>query len=85
MYYAVLAAVVIFGMIALWFTQPLVLLQIGANIGGLVFVIASLHVLYVNTCVLPVALRPPLWRRITLVGMSLFYGFFVTLVTRSLL
>jgi hypothetical protein len=50
-----------------------------------VFIIASIHVLYLNTRVLPVALRPPMWRRIALVGMVLFYGFFVTLVARSLM
>ena len=59
------------------------LLQIGANIAGVIFVIASLHVLYLNTRVLPAALRPPMWRRVALVGMALFYGFFVTLVARS--
>ena len=60
------------------------LLQIGANIAGVVFVIASMHLLYLNTRVLPVALRPPMWRRVALVGMALFYGFFVMLVARSL-
>ena len=40
------------------------LLQIGANIAGVIFVIASLHLLYLNTRVLPVALRPPMWRRL---------------------
>ena len=84
-YYVVLALVVIWGMIALRLAQPLVLLQIGANIGGAIFVIASLHLLYLNTRVLPAALRPPLWRRLALVGMALFYGFFVFLVARSLL
>jgi len=84
-YYVVLALVVIWGMIALRLAQPLVLLQIGANIGGAIFVIASLHLLYLNTRVLPVALRPPLWRRLALVGMALFYGFFVFLVARYLL
>src|SRR6187455_1547670 len=84
-YYAVLAVVVIWGMIALRLAQPVVLLQIGANIGGVVFIIASIHLLYLNTRVLPVALRPPMWRRVALVGMVLFYGFFVTLVARSLM
>ncbi|HEV7608264.1 MAG TPA: Nramp family divalent metal transporter [Steroidobacteraceae bacterium] len=83
-YYTVLAAVVVFGMIALNF-KPMMLLQMGANIAGVIFVIASLHLLYLNTRVLPVALRPPLWRRVALVGMALFYGFFVTLVARSLM
>ena len=83
-YYAVLAVVVIWGMIALRLTQPIVLLQIGANIGGAIFVIAALHLLYLNTRVLPAALRPPLWRRAALVGMMLFYSYFTFMVARSL-
>lgn len=84
-YYAVLAVVVVWGMIALRVAQPVVLLQIGANIAGVVFVIASLHLLYLNTRVLPAELRPPIWRRVALVCMALFYAFFTTLVARSLL
>jgi hypothetical protein len=82
-YYTVLAVVVVWGIIALKLAAPVTLLQIGANMAGVVFVIASMHVLYLNTRVLPVALRPPMWRRAALVGMALFYGFFVTLVARS--
>jgi hypothetical protein len=82
-YYTVLALVVVWGIIALRLAAPVTLLQIGANMAGVVFVIASLHVLYLNTRILPVALRPPMWRRAALVGMALFYGFFVTLVARS--
>jgi hypothetical protein len=82
-YYAVLAVVVVWGIIALQLAQPVVLLQIGANIAGAVFVFASLHLLYLNTRILPVGLRPPMWRRVALIGMALFYGFFVTLVVRS--
>jgi hypothetical protein len=55
-------------------------LLIGANIASAIFVIASLHLLYLNTRVLPVALRPPLWRRLTLVAMAVFYGVFTTMV-----
>jgi hypothetical protein len=84
-YYVVLAAVVIWGMIALRLAQPIVLLQIGANIAGIIFVISATHLLYLNTRVLPPALRPPMWRRVALVGMVLFYGFFAVLVARSLL
>lgn len=84
-YYTVLAAVAVWGMIALRLAQPIVLLQIGANVAGAVFVVASLHLLYINTTLLPVALRPSSWRRAALVAMALFYGFFVTLsVTRLL-
>ncbi|HEU5135944.1 MAG TPA: Nramp family divalent metal transporter [Steroidobacteraceae bacterium] len=84
-YYTVLAVVVIWGIIALKLAVPVMLLQISANIAGAIFVIASLHLLYLNTRVLPAALRPPLWRRVALVGMALFYGFFVVLVARSFL
>jgi hypothetical protein len=44
-----------------------------------VFIIASLHLLYVNTRLLPEALRPSPLRRLALVVMALFYGFFVSM------
>jgi hypothetical protein len=78
-YYGVLAAVVVWGIIALRLAQPIMLLQLGANMAGIVFIIASMHILYVNTTLLPRELRPSLWRRLGLVGMALFYGTFVTL------
>jgi hypothetical protein len=84
-YYGVLAAVVVWGISALHLVQPVVLLQAGANMAGFVFVVASLQILYVNTCLLPVALRPPMWRRAVLVCMALFYGAFVTMSVRALL
>ena len=83
-YYTVLAVVVVWGVIALRLAQPIVLLQLAANVGGFVFVIASLHLLYINTRFLPRELRPPVWRRTALVAMSLFYGFFVSLSVMSL-
>lgn len=85
LYYTVLAAVAIWGMIGLRLAQPIVLLQIGANVAGAVFVVASLHLLYINTTLLPPELRPPVWRRAALVTMALFYGFFVTLSVNRLL
>jgi len=78
-YYAVLAAVVVWGLVAIGLTQPIILLQLGANVAGSVFVLSSLHILRVNTTLLPEPLRPPLWRRIVLVLMAVFYGFFVYL------
>jgi hypothetical protein len=44
---------------------------------GIVFTIASLHLLYLNTRLLPAHVRPPLWRRLALVAMSIFYAVFV--------
>jgi hypothetical protein len=83
-YYTVLAVVSVWGIIAMRLAQPIMLLQIGANIAGVVFVVASLHLLYVNARLLPRELRPPVWRRVALVAMSLFYGFFVVLSFGSL-
>jgi hypothetical protein len=85
LYYTVLAVVVVWGMIALRLAQPVILLQISANMAGVVLMIASLHLLYINTRLLPEALRPAPWRRVALVLMSLFYCFFTVMSVRTLL
>jgi hypothetical protein len=82
-YYAVLASVVLWGIVALRLAQPIVLLKLGANVAGVILIIASLHLLYINTRLLPAHVRPPAWRRAALVSMALFYGFFVTLSLSS--
>lgn len=82
-YYSVLAAVVIWGIIALRLAQPIVLIVIGANVAGFTFVVASLHLLYLNTRLLPAHVRPPLWRRACLVIMALFYMSFTLLSVLS--
>jgi hypothetical protein len=76
-YYSVMTILVLWGILALRLAQPIVLLKLGANIAGATFVVASLHVLYVNTRVLPAHVRPSIWRRVALVLMALFYGTFV--------
>ncbi|HEU4713708.1 MAG TPA: Nramp family divalent metal transporter [Pyrinomonadaceae bacterium] len=78
-YYAVLGVISLWGILALRLTQPIILLALSANMAGIVFIISSLHVLYVNTRLLPRELRPPMWRRLALVALALFYGFFVTM------
>lgn len=83
-YYSVMAILVVWGIIALGLAQPIVLLKLGANVAGAIFVIASLHLLYINTRLLPPHVRPPMWRRVALVIMALFYGFFVALSLSSL-
>ena len=84
-YYSLLGVISLWGLIALRLTQPIVLLALSANMAGIVFIISSLHLLYVNTRLLPVELRPPLWRRCALVALALFYGLFLTLWLWSLL
>ena len=83
-YYGVLVVVSLWGIVALRLTQPIVLLAVSANMAGIVFVISSLHLLYVNTRLLPVEVRPAMWRRLALVALALFYGLFVTLWLWSL-
>ncbi|MGQ0733586.1 MAG: Nramp family divalent metal transporter [Acidobacteriota bacterium] len=82
-YYTVLAVLVSWGVIALGLAQPIVLLKISANVAGAVFVLASLHLLYVNTRLLPAHVRPPWWRRALLVAMAAFYAVFVALSVSS--
>jgi hypothetical protein len=78
-YYSLLGVISIWGIVALRLTQPIVLLALSANMAGIVFIISAFHLLYVNTRLLPVALRPPLWRRLALVALALFYGLFLTM------
>ena len=78
-YYSALVLISLWGIIALRLTQPIILLSLSANMAGIVFIISSLHLLYVNTRLLPVELRPPMWRRLALVALALFYGLFLTM------
>lgn len=82
-YYGVLIAVVLWGMIALRMAQPMFLLLLGANVAGANFIVTSLHLLYINTRLLPPHVRPPMWRRAALVAMAVFYGFFFVLSVTS--
>jgi hypothetical protein len=82
-YYSVLVAVALWGIFALRLAQPIILLKLAANVASVVFVVASLHLLYINTKLLPRAVRPPVWRRLGLLAMALFYGFFVVLSLSS--
>jgi hypothetical protein len=82
-YYTVLAIVVAWGIVAMRLAQPVVLLKLGANAAGVVFVVASLHLLYINTRLLPPHVRPPMWRRVALVATAVFYAVFVTFSIRS--
>jgi hypothetical protein len=84
LYYTVLIAAALWGIVALRLAQPIILLQIAANVAGVVFILAPLHLLYVNTKFLPREVRPSRLRCAVLAAMSVFYGFFVTYSLRSL-
>ena len=83
-YYALLGVVVVWGLFALR-VRPILLIQISANVAGVTFVIAGLHLLYVNTRMLPEAVRPGLWPRVGLVALVVFYGVFSFLSIRALI
>jgi hypothetical protein len=82
-YYTVLAIAAAWGIFALRLAAPIILLQIAANVAGFVFVIASWHLLYINTRYLPPEIRPSRARQIVLVAMSAFYAFFVAQSIRT--
>jgi hypothetical protein len=84
-YYGALAVVCLWGIVALRLAAPIMLIILAANVAAVIFAIASLHLLYLNTHLLPPALRPPLWRRAVLIGMSGFYGSFAVLSLRTFL
>ena len=84
-YYTVLVLAALWGIVALRLAQPVILLQVAANVAGFVFVVATLHLLYINTRFLPPAIRPSRPRCVVLVAMSLFYGFFVYHSIRSVI
>ena len=83
-YYSLLGVAVIWGMIALKLVQPILLLQIGANVAGVTLAIAGVHLLYVNTRLLPEAVRPGIWPRVGLIALVAFYGFFSFLSIQAL-
>jgi hypothetical protein len=84
-YYTVLAIAAAWGIFALRLAQPIILLQIAANVAGFVFVVASWHLLYINTRYLPAEIRPSRARQLVLVAMSGFYAFFVAQSVRTFL
>lgn len=84
-YYVVLAAFALWGCTALNLARPLTLIIIGANIAGLIMVVASAHTLVVNRTLLPREVRPSRWREAALVACTLFYGSAVFVSARALL
>ncbi len=84
LYYTLLGMMMIWGLTALHLATPIFLFQITANIGGVITAMVSVHVLYVNRVLLPPAVRPPLWRQITLVLCAAFYGTFVFLSVQQM-
>lgn len=75
-YYGILVAFSIFGIVGVRSASPFELFKVLANLAGLVMVIAGAQILLVNRRFLPRPLRPPLWREAALLSCVLFYSFF---------
>ena len=73
----------LWGIFALRLAQPIILLQIAANVAGVRLRHRELHLLYINTRFLPPEIRPSRRALAVLVAMSVFYAFFVSQSIRS--
>jgi hypothetical protein len=76
LYYGILAAFSIWGIIMVRSASPFQLFKVLANMAGLVLVIAGLQIFLVNRRFLPRALRPSAWREAGLLACVAFYAFF---------
>jgi Mn2+/Fe2+ NRAMP family transporter len=76
-YYAILVIFAIWGCIAINLAKPMVLLIIGANMAGFIFVFSGVHILVVQHRFLPKEVRAPMWRQGIIVLHCIFFGFFV--------
>lgn len=75
-YYGILLAFSVWGVVAVRSASPFQLFKVLANVAGLVLVIAGLQIFFVNRRFLPKALRPAPWREAALLGCVAFYAFF---------
>lgn len=76
-YYLSLLIFAGWGCIAINLAAPMMLIMIGANMAGFIFIVSSIHILVVNHKFLPKELRPALWRTILVIACAVFYAFFV--------
>jgi hypothetical protein len=83
-YYGILAAFSVWGVIAIRTASPFQLFKVLANMAGIVLAIAGVQVLVVNRRFLPAAIRPPLWREAGVLLCSVFYSFFAYFAVRDL-
>ena len=83
-YYTILVVFAIWGAIAMKMTAPFMLIKIGANMAGLLFVFMGIHTVVVNRKFLPKEIRISPIHEAALVVTSLFFAFFVGAVTLNL-
>jgi hypothetical protein len=84
-YYGILLAFSIWGVLVIRSASPFQLFKILANIAGVVLAIAGVQIFLVNRRFLPKAVRPPWWREAGVLACSAFYAFFAYFVIRDLI
>lgn len=72
-YYGILAAYCVWGLIALWLFPPLAIAKIGAVLGNVALGCATLHALYANRVLLPPSLRPNRFLQAGTAACALFF------------
>jgi hypothetical protein len=82
-YYGILIAFSVWGIVVIRSASPFQLFKILANMAGIVLLIAGVQIFLVNRRFLPAAVRPPLWREAGLLLCSGFYAFFAYFVVRD--
>jgi len=80
LYYGLLLAFTVWGVVVVHFAGAMTLFQILAAIAGFVLVPAGIQILLVNRRMLPPELRPSWWRQAALVLCSCFYAIVTALV-----
>jgi len=83
-YYGMLAAFSLWGVLMVRSASPFQLFKVLANMAGLVLVISGVQIFLVNRRFLPRAVRAPAWREAGLLLCSAFYAFFAWFVFRDL-
>lgn len=79
-YYTLLIAVTIWGVYVVRLGGVMELFKFLANVAGFILAIAAVHLLIVNTRLLPKELQPSWWRKLALAACALFYGAVTALV-----
>ena len=78
-YYGLLIVFVIWGLMYVNITLPLIIFAVSANIANFTMALSALLTIRLNRKVLPEEFRPPVWREVVLVLNIAFFGFFFSM------
>jgi hypothetical protein len=78
-YYGLLIVFVIWGLLYVNITLPLIIFAVSANIANFTMALSALLTIRLNRKVLPKEFRPAVWREVVLVLNIAFFGFFFSM------